>query len=177
MLPSLEPPLLLDTDLSAEIQPYLEAVGFRTQFALHVDADERDDVDLVRWARENGFIYVCHDRFRDRDTKIRVYPELHQNGGKILRIAGDPSQDPLVAVGKVLVDYEKWQEWFENNDGIVIVRANNKPIYQYAHDLFARIERYLTDDDPAQRLRHRRPSRQRGARQRPTTPGQQRLIS
>jgi len=176
VLPRLTPPLLLDTDLNVEIQPYLDAIGFSTQFALHVDANERDDVDLLRWARERGYIYVCHDRFKDRDTKVKIYPELHQNGGKVLRIAGDSSQDPLVAVGKILVDREKWQQWFENNDGIVIVRANNKPIYQYARDLFARIERYLVEDDPARRIRDREPGRERPRRRR-SPPDQERLIS
>ena len=174
MLPNLED-LLLDTDLNAEIQPYLEAVGFHTQFALHVDANKRDDLDLLRWSRRNGFIYVCHDRFKDRDTKLRVYPDLFDNGGKILRIAGDSSQDPLTAVGKVLVDREKWKAWFEENDGIVIVRANNKPVYQPAHTLFARIAHHLPNDDPGRRIRHRRPGRQQPRTRQPPS-GQQRLI-
>jgi hypothetical protein len=121
---------------------------------------------------------VCHDRFRDRDTKLRIYPDLYENGGKILRIAGDSSQNPLTAVGKVLVDREKWKAWFGDNDGIVIVRANNKPIYHHADALFARIERLLPSDDPDRRLRHRRPGRERLRPRTREKPGeQQRLMS
>ena len=77
VLPRLER-LLLDTDLDVDIQPYLEAVGFQTHFALHVDADERDDVALVRWARENCYILVCHDKHKDRTTRLELYPELNR---------------------------------------------------------------------------------------------------
>lgn len=82
MLPRLER-LLLDTDLDVDIQPYLEAVGFQTHFALHVEADERDDVALLRWARENDHILVCHDKHKDRSTRLELYPELRRNGGRI----------------------------------------------------------------------------------------------
>ena len=127
MLPKLEK-LLLDADLNIEIQPYLRAVGFRTRFALHVKADVRDDTALLRWSRRYGYILVCHDKYSDRATRLRIYPELYQNGGKVLRIAGDSSQDTLTVVGKILVDHEAWHKWFEENDGIVILRANNQLI-------------------------------------------------
>ena len=47
---------MLDTDLDVEIQPYLEALGFQTEFALNISADHRSDVDLLRWARMNDYI-------------------------------------------------------------------------------------------------------------------------
>ena len=105
-LPRLER-LLLDTDLDVEIQPYLEAVGFQTQFALQISADHRDDVALLRWARSNDHILVCHDKHKDRSTRLELYPELKANGGRILRITGNSSQDVLTALGKILVNREK----------------------------------------------------------------------
>lgn len=155
-LPRLER-LLLDADLDVEIQPYLDAVGFKTQFALDVEASERDDVALLRWARENGHILVCHDKHKDRSTRLELYPELKTNGGHILRITGDSSQDVLTALGKVLVNREKWRAWFEDNDGEVILKMDGV-IYRSAHELYRTVERHLEGADPAQRIRNRKPA-------------------
>ena len=155
-LPRLER-LLLDTDLDVDIQPYLEAVGFETRFALHIEADERDDVALVRWARENSHILVCHDKHKDRSTRLELYPELKASGGRILRITGDSSQDVLTALGKILVNREKWRAWFQDNDGEVILKMDGV-IYHPAQELYKMVERYLEGDDPAQRIRDRKPA-------------------
>ncbi len=149
-LPRLER-LLLDADLDVEIQPYLEAVGFQTQFALTISADHRSDVDLLRWARTNDHILVCHDQHKDRSTRIELFPELKVNGGRILRITGDSSQDVLTAVGKILVNREKWSSWFEANDGLVILKMDGV-IYRTADELYSTVERYL---DPVARVRDR----------------------
>ena len=133
-LPRLER-LLLDTDLDVDIQPYLEAVGFQTHFALRIEADERDDVALLRWARENHHILVCHDKHKDRSTRLELFPELNTNGGHILRITGDSSQDVLTALGKILVNREKWRTWFEDNDGVIILKMDGV-IYRPAHELY-----------------------------------------
>ncbi len=156
-LPRLER-LLLDTDLDVEIQPYLEAVGFRTHLALHIEADERDDVALLKWARENGHILVCHDKHRDRSTRLELYPELNANGGRILRITGDSSQDVLTAVGKVLVNREKWSAWFQENHGLVILKMDGV-LYRGSDELYSMVERHLVDIDPAERIRDRKPAR------------------
>ncbi len=156
-LPRLER-LLLDTDLDVEIQPYLEAVGFQTHLALHIEADERDDVALLRWARENGHILVCHDKHKDRSTRLELYPELNANGGRILRITGDSSQDVLTAIGKILVNREKWSAWFQENDGLVILKMDGV-IYRRSNELYSMVERHLVNADPAQRIRDRKPAR------------------
>ena len=174
MLPKLEK-LLLDTDLNVEVRPYLNSLGFRTKFALHVKANERDDAALLRWARRYGYVLVCHDAYRDRDTKLQVYPKLYQNGGRILRISGDSSQDSLTAVGKVIVHRDKWVRWFAEHDGIVVVSGENI-IYQYAHDLYTRVRRHLEGFDPPEQIRRRKSLRPR-TRPRPKSAQQPRLIS
>ena len=169
-LPRLER-LLLDADLDVDVEPYLDAVGFRTRFALHIDADERSDVALLRWARENDHILVCHDKFRDRSTRLELFPELNSNGGRILRITGDSSQDVLTTVGKILVNREKWRKWFNGNDGVVILKGDGV-LYKPAEELYRMVQRHHEAGDPAQRIRDRKPARS-GKRPTPTTPTQQ----
>ena len=169
-LPRLER-LLLDTDLDVDIQPYLEAVGFQTHFALHADADERSDVALLRWARKHDHVLVCHDKHKDRSTRLELYPELNTNGGRILRITGDSSQDVLTALGKILVNREKWRTWFEDNNGEIILKVDGV-IYRTADELYRMVERHLEGADPAQRLRDRNPTRP-GKRRTHTTPSSQ----
>ena len=170
-LPRLER-LLLDADLDVEIQPYLEAVGFLTQSALTISADHRSDVDLLRWARRNDYILVCHDKHKDRSTRLELYPELKANGGRILRITGDSSQPLLTAVGKILVNHEKWRSWFEDNDGVVILKMDGV-IYQTAENLYSRVERHL---DPAARIRDRESLPPTGRSTRPISPQERRLF-
>ena len=174
MPPKLEK-LLLDTDLNVEVQPLLKPLGFRTRFTLHVRANERDDTDLLRWARRNGYIFVCHDKFRDKDTRLNLYPELYERGGKILRVGGHNSQEPLTAVGKIIVHRAKWKPWFEANDGIVVVADESRPTFQPAAELYTRVQTHLEGIDPDQRIRQRE---QRPRQRRPpqTSPTQQRLI-
>lgn len=173
-LPRLEQ-LLLDTDLDVDIRPYLEAVGFQTHFALHVDADERDDVALLRWARGHNQILVCHDKHKDRSTRLELYPELNANGGRILRITGDSSQDVLTALGKILVNREKWRPWFENNNGEVILKSDGV-IYRSADELYRMVERHLGGADPTQRIRDRKPGRPGKRRIRRAPSQQHRLL-
>lgn len=153
-LPKLER-LLLDADLDVEIRPYLDAVGFQTRFALEIDADERSDVALLRWARENNYILVCHDKFRDRTTRLELYPELNSNGGRILRITGDSSQDVITAAGKIIVNREKWLNWFEDNNGLVILKSDGV-LYRRADELYQTVQRHHEAGDLADRIRARK---------------------
>ena len=148
----------MDADLDVEIKGYLDAIGFQTRFALNVDADVRSDVALLRWARENEYILVSHDKYKDASTRLELYPELNSNGGRILRITGDSSQDVLTAAGKIIVNREKWREWFKNNDGIVILKAE-RVIYRPAEQLFRMVQKRYETDDLARRLRVRKPAR------------------
>ena len=173
-LPKLER-LLLDTDLDLEIRPYLEAVGFQTQLALSISADHRSDVDLLRWARMNDHILVCHDKHKDKSTRLELFPELKANGGRILRITGDSSQDVLTAVGKILVNREKWRSWFADNDGLVILKMDGV-IYRTAEELYSWVERDLEDADPVARIRDRTTVQPGKRPARPTSPRENRLL-
>lgn len=164
----------MDTDLDVDIQPYLEAVGFQTHLALHIDADERSDVALLRWARENRHILVCHDKHKDRSTRLELFPELNTNGGHILRITGDSSQDVLTALGKILVNREKWNTWFKENDGLIILKKEGV-IYRSAQELYRMVKRHLEDADPAKRIRDRKPARAGKRPTRTTSPQQNSL--
>ncbi len=119
-LPKLER-LLLDGDIYPELADYLRAVGFDVSFAPRGSKLIRDDVKVLRLARKQGRILVCHDQHNDKETRLRLYPELHNHGGKILQIGGDSSQMVLTALGKILVWRENWEPWFIENDGKVVV--------------------------------------------------------
>ena len=170
-LPPLEH-LLLDTDIDVGIRPYLEAIGFRVKFALDVGVNVRSDTAILRWARENDHFLVCHDKHKDKSTRLELYPELYERGGRIIRVAGDSSQDELTAVGKILVHREKWAAWFAENDGEVIV-ASHRIIYHDAHFLYTTHVQGELIADPEGTMR-RRSTRSQRQRQRPTNrqPGQ-----
>ena len=157
-LPSLER-LLLDADVNVELEPLLRAIGFRPEFALRVGVNIRSDVDVLRWARRRRYILVCHDKFKDRQTRIELYPELYRRGGKIIQIGGGPDQDPYTSLGKILLNREKWVEWFKNHDGIVIVheRINTRD----ALKLYAVVQRKMPlEVSPEQTLKARKPHKQ-----------------
>jgi hypothetical protein len=113
--------LLLDGDIDPELAVYLRAVGFEVTFAPRGSKLIRDDVKVLRLARKQGRILVCHDQHSDKETRLRLYPELYSHGGKILQIGGDSSQLAVTALGKVLVWRENWEPWFKENDGKVIL--------------------------------------------------------
>ena len=116
--------LLLDTDVNVSLEPLLEAVGFRTEFALRVSVNERNDRQILRWARQRRYIYVCHDKFSDKQTRLEIYPEIYHHGGKVIQITGrrGPAQDVYKSLGKILLHREQWKAWFEEHQhGIVRV--------------------------------------------------------
>ena len=114
--------LLLDGDTDPELADYLRAVGYDVAFVPRGGSTIRDDVKVLRLARRQGRILVCHDAHRDRETQLRLYPELYRRGGKILQIIGDSSQDLLTALGKVITWRLEWSNWFSQNDGRVVIR-------------------------------------------------------
>lgn len=151
--------LLLDTDVNVELEPLLQAVGFRTEFALRVGVDIRKDTAILRWARRHRYILVCHDKYRDKETQLELFPELYHNGGRIIRIGGKPGQDIYASLGKILLHRQEWIEWFKENDGIVTVHQsmNKKP----AHKLYQLVQGDMElVSDPAGTLRHRKRSTQ-----------------
>lgn len=128
-LPKLER-LLLDTDVNAYVERYLTAVGFDVLFAARVDVDVRDDTAILKWARRHRRILVCHDKHRDGQTRVKLFLEVYENGGRVIRIGGTPDQPPITSVGKILVRRADWSAFFkENNDGMVLVHGTGtKPM-------------------------------------------------
>jgi len=153
-LPRLER-LLLDTDVNVELEPLLQAVGFRTKFALRVGVNVRKDTDILRWARRHRRILVCHDKYRDKETQLELFPELYRNGGRIIRIGGKPGQDIYTSLGKILLHRQEWIKWFKENDGIVTVHQsmNTKPAYKLYQLIQGDMELV---SDPTGTLRHRK---------------------
>ena len=108
--------LLLDGDIDPELADYLRAVGFEVLLAPRDNPGIiEDDVEVLRYARRRRRILECHDKFGDRATQLRLFPEMYHNGGRVLRIGGDSSQSLVGALGKVLVHHEQWIRWFEEN--------------------------------------------------------------
>lgn len=153
-MPKLER-LLLDADVNVELEPLLKAIGFYTQFALRVGVNIRSDLSILRWARRHRYILVCHDKFRDNQTRIELYPELYHRGGRIIQIAGGPEQDPYRSLGKLLLYRDTWVEWFKDHDGIVILSPNQIKLKD-AHKLYTVIQKKMPlEIEPVGTLRHR----------------------
>ena len=172
-LPRLER-LLLDTDVNVELEPLLQAIGFRTEFALRV-VNVRKDTDILRWARRHRYILICHDKHKDKQTQLELFPEIYHNGGKIIRIGGKPSQDIYTSLGKILLHREEWINWFKENDGIVTVHQGMTP--RPAIKLYQLVQgRMNLEVTPERTLRHReRSTRPRKPIIKQPPPEQQRL--
>ena len=70
---------------------------------------------------------------------------------------GTRSQDVLTALGKILVNREKWSAWFQEHDGLVILKMDGV-IYRRSDELYSMVERHLVGTAPAQRIRDRKPA-------------------
>ncbi len=171
-LPKLER-LLLDADVSVYLEPLLRAIGFRPEFALRVGVNIRSDRDILRWARRHRYILVCHDKFKDKQARIELYPEIYHRGGRIIQIGGGPGQDPYTALGKVLVNRQKWIEFFNEHDGIVTVHEQGMR-KRDARELFTIVQRTMPlADEPVRTLRSRKPPRQQPRRRVKQVPPEQ----
>lgn len=121
--------LLLDTDVNANLIRYLRVVGFNVLFARKVKVNVRDDAAIVRWARRHKRILVCHDKYQNREHKIRVFNEIYKHGGHVIQVAGGSDQDILTSLGKILVNREEWTRFFAANDGVALLhRGGMKPM-------------------------------------------------
>ena len=107
---------MLDGDIDPELAGYLRAVGFNVQLAPRDNPKViENDVAVLRYARRRRRIVVCHDGHGGRESALELFPEIYNNGGRILRIGGDSSQSLLLALGKVTVHYDNWSTWFRSN--------------------------------------------------------------
>jgi hypothetical protein len=115
--------------VDVELAPYLEAVGFHVEFALRTGVDVRSDTKILRWARRRKYIFVCHDKHKDKSTRLELYPEIYRNGGRIIQIGGLTGQPLLTAFGKIVGNREEWSKFFAENDGVVTVGMHNLKTY------------------------------------------------
>lgn len=164
-MPKLER-LLLDADVRADVKPLLEAVGFRVQFAPPgVGGSAPSDTEIVRRARGRDQIVVCHDKHRDKQTRLELYSEVYHGGGRIIRVGGPPGQDPLIIVGKILANVDKWRDFFSENDGMVLVHREGIKYFP-SYKLYARVQATL-DVERVTGRKVIKPSRQRKPKKRP----------
>ena len=143
-LPRLER-LLLDGDVDPELSDYLRAVGFQVEMAPRDNPDViQNDVALLRFARAQRRILVCHDQHRDRATQLRLFPEIYNRGGNIITIGGDSSQPLLLALGKILVHHREWANWFlEHPQGGKVVLHKDKWVPTSAEEFMQRHLRHI----------------------------------
>ena len=161
-LPKLER-LLLDADINIELEPLLKAVGFTTEFALRV-TNIRSDTDILRWARRRRYILVCHDKFKDKQTRVELYPEIYKNGGRIIQVGGAQGHDPYAALGMILVQRNNWFQWFKEHNGIVTVHPNGWTPRD-AHELYSIVQGKMPlETTPEKTLRHRERHKGQGKR-------------
>lgn len=171
-LPKLER-LLLDCDINLELEPLLQAIGFRTESALRVGVNHRNDTEILKWARRHRCILLCHDRYRDKETKIELYPEVYRNGGKIIQICGGPEQHPLTSLGKILAHREEWLMFFKENSGVVALTKDSMK-KKRARDLYTMVQReFKLQTDPEESLRQRARQRKSGKRKVKLSPSDQ----
>ncbi len=114
--------IVLDADVNILVRSYLEAVGFDVVLSIEEDINVRSDVAVLQWARDRDRMLVCHDKHRDGHTRMRLFEEIHANGGRILRIGGRPDQSPIISTGMIMVHRQQWLSFFaEHQSGIAIV--------------------------------------------------------
>jgi len=168
--------LLLDTDVNVYLEPLLQAVGFRTEFALRVSVNDRNDRQILMWARRHRYIYVCHDKFKDKATRLELYPEIFNHGGKIIQIRGrdGPGQDIYKSLAKILLHREAWVAWFEQNQHGIVQVSTERMTGKTSHQLYTVVQAEMPlATDPETTLRQPL-ARTRSRRQRtPVTPPQQ----
>ena len=158
--------LLLDTDVNVSLEPLLQAVGFRTEFALRVSVNERNDRQILRWARQHRYIYVCHDKFKDKQTRLEIYPGIYDRGGKVIQIRGreGPAQDVYKSLGKILLHRKEWKAWFEEHQRGIVTVSTQRMNGRTARELYTVVQAEMPlAADPETTLRY--PSTRRRTQQ------------
>ena len=147
--------LLLDGDTHPELEGLLRAAGFNTENVRRIDVDIQDDTAILRRARSDKRILVCHDRHRDRATQQFLFLEMYRRGGRVLRISGDSSQESLEALAKVLLWRTQWLEFFsEHKKGAATVYRDHI-VKKTARELYEIVQKDMKlTVKPAETLAH-----------------------
>jgi hypothetical protein len=166
---------LVDADCDPELVTLFRKVGFKARGvwtvrlvgkAKHVN----EDTGFLIWAREHGYILVCHDLHGDTKTKHAFWSEMYYRGGQLIRIGGQPGQHALWALSKIIAHRPTWQRHFAEDSGEVLVHPSGCEFTSAATKLErTRYKLRLPFDDPALPLRTRTPlpRRPRGKKQKP----------
>ena len=108
--------------MNARLVPYLAAIGFDVVFAPRVDVNIRDDREVLKWARRRRRIMICHDKFKDGPTRIKIFKEVYEHGGRVIQVSSKPDRHPLTSLGLILARRRDWLRFFEEEtDGMVLV--------------------------------------------------------
>lgn len=127
----------------------LRLVGFNVEWVLeHPEVNVRRDAAVLAWAREDRRFLICHDKHHDRATKLDFFGEMYQRGGKVLRIGGDSSQEPTLALAKILMHrsgHAGWKVYFDRaRKGGICTLNQDKMHGQTAAQLFASLQTGLS---------------------------------
>lgn len=65
---------------------------------------------------------VCHDNFRDGQTRVKIFREVYENGGCVIQVSSKPDRNPLTSLGLILAQRRDWLRFFqEEGDGMVLL--------------------------------------------------------
>ena len=82
--------------------------------------NEKHDYVLVARARELGRVFLTFDRLR-KTSGIEVAREIHENGGRVIVVAGGPDQPIERAVGRLLFHHPEWFPFLRESEGWVYI--------------------------------------------------------
>lgn len=114
---------LVDSDCDPGLVVLLRRLGFRARSILTL-AIQNDDTTALRWCNKNGYILVCHDKHKDSQTRYAFNSEMNHRGGRVIRVSGEPGQDALFALGKILAHRPTWQKYFAAEAGQAVVHPS-----------------------------------------------------
>jgi hypothetical protein len=157
---------LIDADCDPELVGLLRKVGFRAKGAWTVRSKHaNEDTGFLIWARDHGYILVCHDVHGDTKTKHAFWSEMYYHGGHLIRIGGTSGQHALWALSKILVHRPTWQQHFAVDSGEATVHSAGCNWVSATRRLEqTRYKLRLPFEDPAVPLKDRVPLKRRKGR-------------
>lgn len=100
---------LTDAQTRKEFGDMLRSLGWQVDTVYqHGLGEEKNDANLISWARSFGFVFVTFDLLT-KEQGFQVNREIKRRGGKVIVIHGGPEQDPQRALGRMLFH---WPDWF-----------------------------------------------------------------
>ena len=153
---------LVDSDCDPSLVELFRRLGFRSRSILTVRIPN-NDIAVLRWCIKYDYILVCHDKHKDTQTRYAFNSVMYHKRGRVIRVSGQPGQDALFALGKILVHRPEWQKHFAEESGQAVVHPGGYK-FTNAKDLLERSTfklRTPLPEDPKVPLRDRKPVAQR----------------